>query len=157
MIQEIEQLCAETDGRFATDAELMFFQSYLQTARLRFALYQKIQQIEPQLIKSVLLQLQKKQPHALKINGADLTAKWQRDTVRLIRYAATATLTDDTELFEEGMLRWFQSIMKSFKAEQSCDATYQVMQTVLREQLTPAEADLFCPLIELSRVAMSPA
>ena len=155
MIQEIDQLCAQADGRYATDSELMFLQNYLKTARLRFALYQKLQQLEPQIIKSVLAQLKLEEPNALTVNGTDLTAKWQRDTVRLLRYAATALLTDDAELFEDKMLRWFQSIMRSFKADRSCEATYRVMQSVLRENLTPAEAALFCPLIELSRVSVS--
>lgn len=155
MIQEIDELCVQADGRFATDAELMFFQKYLKTARLRFALYQKIQQLEPQIIKSVLAELQEKEPQVLKINGADLTAKWQRDTVRLLRYAATALLTDDAALFEDKMLHWFQSIMKSFRAESNCEATYRVMQSVLQEKLTPTEAALFCPLIKLSQVSLS--
>lgn len=154
MIQQIEQLCVNADGRYASDTELMFFQDYLKTARLRFSLYQKIQKLEPQLVQKVLAQLQAKDPDLLKMNGTDLTAKWQRDTVRLIRYAATALLSDDADLFNERMLMWFQTIMKSFKAERSCEATYQAMQSVVREALTPEEAALFCPLLEMSRVTL---
>ncbi|MGF1459398.1 MAG: phycobilisome protein [Leptolyngbyaceae cyanobacterium] len=154
MIQQIEQLCTQTDGRYATDAELMFFQDYLKTARLRFSLYQKLQKLEPKIIQQVLAELQAKDPTLLQINGADLTAKWQRDTVRILRYAATALLSDDAEVFQERMLAWFQTIMKSFNAERSCEATYQAMQKVLRSALSPEEAALFCPLIEMSRVTL---
>ncbi|MEM9005614.1 MAG: phycobilisome protein [Cyanobacteria bacterium P01_F01_bin.86] len=154
MLQQLEQLCADTDGRYATDAELMFFQNYLQTARLRFLLYQKIQKLEPQLIQKVLMQLKANNPDLLKMGATDLTAKWQRDTVRTLRYAATALLTDDPDIFRDRMLIWFQTIMKSFKAETSCDATYQILQTILKQALTPEEAELFCPLIEMSRAIL---
>ena len=157
MIQQIEELCAQADGRYATDAELMFFQNYLKTARLRFLLYQKLQKLEPQIIQKVLTELQTKEPNLLMSKGRDMTAKWQRDTVRLLRYAATAVLSDDAEFFEESLLMWFQTIMKSFQAERSCEATYQAMQRVLREMLRPDEAALFCPLIEMSQVTLGKA
>lgn len=144
----------DTDGRYATDAELMFFQNYLKTARLRFLLYQKLQKLEPQLIQKVLAQLKTTNPDLLKMGNTDLTAKWQRDTVRTLRYAATALLTDDPDIFKDRMLIWFQSIMKSFKAERSCEETYQIIQTVVRQALTPEEAELFCPLLEMSRTVL---
>jgi len=156
MLQQIERLSAQTDGRYAADAELVFFHSYLQTARQRFLLYQKLQKLEPQIIRQVLQELQTKEPDMLIVNGQDLTAKWQRDTVRLLRYAATALLTDDEVIFKEKLLIWFQSIMKSFKAERNCEATYQAMQKVLKNLLTADEAALFCPLIELTRVTLGP-
>ena len=154
MLQQLEQLCMDTDGRYATDAELMFFQNYLKTARLRFLLYQKLQKLEPQLIQKVLAQLKTTNPDLLKMGNTDLTAKWQRDTVRTLRYAATALLTDDPDIFKDRMLIWFQSIMKSFKAERSCEETYQIIQTVVRQALTPEEAELFCPLLEMSRTVL---
>ena len=156
MIQQIEQLCAQADGRYATDDELAFFQDYLKTARLRFALYQKLQKLESQIIQKVLTELKSKEPDLLVINGCDLTTKWQRDTVRLLRYAATALITDDGDVFKERMLLWFQTIMKSFQAERSCEATYKAMQQVLKATLTPQEAALFRPLIEMSRVTLGP-
>ena len=154
MLQQIEQLCVQTDGRYATDAELIFFQDYLNTARLRFLLYQKMQKLEPQIIQKVLAELQTKEPGLLTINGQDLTAKWQRDTIRLLRYAATALLSGDAEVFEESLLMWFQTIMRSFQAERSCEATYRTMDKVLREMLSPDEAALFCPLIEMSQTML---
>ncbi|HEY9888663.1 MAG TPA: hypothetical protein V6D02_09705 [Candidatus Obscuribacterales bacterium] len=154
MLQQIEQLSAATDGRYATDAELMFFQDYLKTARLRFSLYQKIQKLEPKLIQQVFAQIQLRDPDLLKSGTTDMTAKWQRDTVRTLRYAATALLVDDPEIFKERMLMWFQTIMKSFRAERSCEATYQALQGVFREALTPEEAALFCPLLEMSRMTL---
>lgn len=157
MLQQLEQLAAIADGRYATDAELLFFQDYLKTARLRFLLYQKLQKLEPQLIQKVLSQVRMSHPDLLSNGGTDLTAKWQRDTIRTLRYAASALLTDDPDIFREGMLLWFQPIMKSFRAERSCDVTYKIMQSVLMQALTPEEARLFCPLLEMSRTVLGGA
>ncbi|MBF2036632.1 MAG: phycobilisome protein [Leptolyngbyaceae cyanobacterium T60_A2020_046] len=151
MLHQLETLCTVTDGRYATDAELRFFQDYLKTARLRFGLYQKIQQLEPQIIQQVLATLQAKDPMLLRMGTTDMTAKWQRDTVRTLRYAATALLIDDPDIFKERMLIWFQTIMRSFKTEKSCHETYLAMQAVVRKCLTPEEADLICPILDLSR------
>ena len=154
MLKQLTELCANTDGRYASDSELVFFQDYLKTARLRFSLYQKIQNLEPKLIQQVLANLKEKDPNLLKSGGTDVTAKWQRDTVRVLRYAATALLIDDPEIFKETMLLWFQTVMKSFKAEQSCEATYESLQSVVQSALTPDEAALFCPLLEMSRCTL---
>ncbi|MBE7383949.1 MAG: phycobilisome protein [Leptolyngbya sp. SIO1E4] len=154
MLQQLEQLCVNTEGRYATDAELMFFQDYLKTARLRFSLYQKIQKLEPKLVQAVLMQLKQAHPDLLVAGGVDMTAKWQRDTIRVLRYAAITLLTDDPDVFKDRMLIWFQTIMKSFKAERSCQETYKVMQAVVKQALTPEEAELFCPFLEMSRTIL---
>lgn len=157
MLQQLEQLSTQADGRYATDAELIFFQDYLKTARLRFALYQKLQKLEPQLIQQLLAQLKRTHPELLTSKGADMTAKWQRDTVRTLRHAAAAMLTDDPEIFRDQMLIWFQTIMKSFNTEQSCRETYKIMQTLMRQALSPEEAELICPLLEMSRTILGEA
>ncbi len=154
MLQHLHTLCAETDGRYASDEELLFFQDYLKTARLRFALYQKLQHIEPTLIQQILAELQQKSPDLLKMGSTDMTAKWQRDTVRTLRYMATAVLVDDADLFQERMLLWFQTIMKSFGAEASCAATYKTMQSLLSQTLTHEELQLMTPILEMSQAML---
>jgi hypothetical protein len=151
MLLQLSKLCADADGRYASDSELIAIQTYLKTAKLRFSTYQKIQALEPRIIPEVLETLQRADPTLLKMGGRDVTPKWQRDTVRTLRYAATALLTDDPEIFRERMLLWFHSIMKSFGVEQSCEATYRTLQDVVCKTLTPEEIELFCPLLEMSR------
>ncbi len=156
MLQQLEELSRNTDGRYATDAELSFFQDYLRTVRLRFALYQKLQKLEQQIVQQVLAHLKMKHPELLFVGNMDMTAKWQRDTVRTLRYAATALLSDDPDIFRDRMLTWFQTIMKSFKAERSCEETYRAMNGIVKSLLTPEEAALFCPLLEMSRNVLGP-
>ncbi|MDA0267617.1 MAG: phycobilisome protein [Cyanobacteria bacterium] len=154
MLSQLDHLSVAADGRYATDAELMFFQSYLRTARLRFGLYQKLQQLESKIVQEVLAQLKSRNPTALQVGDQDLTAKWQRDTVRTLRYAAMASLIDDPDLYRERMLLWFQTVMRSFGAGHSCNVTYQAMQVIVRKYLSVEEAAIICPLLEMSRAVL---
>ncbi|MEM9804716.1 MAG: phycobilisome protein [Cyanobacteria bacterium P01_D01_bin.56] len=151
MLSKIEALVREVDGRYATDAELVFMQDYLNTARLRFSTYQKIQKAEQAIIQQVKQKLKSTELHLLRRGKVDLSTKWQRDAVRGLRYCAHALLVADEEGLEENFLLWFQSIMRAFKARQSCDITYKVMQDVVRQYLTPQEAELFCPILAQAR------
>jgi hypothetical protein len=83
--------------------------------------------------------------------NADLTTKWKRDTIRVLRYSAIALLLDDPDTLRERFLFWFRTIMKAFGAERSCNLTYSVMQEVVRQILTPPQANLFCPILETNR------
>ena len=151
MLSQLNQLYTQTDGRYATDSELLFLERYLKTIQLRFSAYQKIQAAEAQIIQQVHAQLRAMDPGLLRQGPTDLTAKWKQDTLRSLRYAALALLIDDPETLRERMLLWFQSIMRAFGAEQSCNATYTIMQDVVKQFLSPAEAELFCPILELTR------
>ena len=157
MLQQLERLCTNTDGRYATDAELSFFQDYLRTARLRFSLYQKIQKLESKLVQKTLAQLKLTNPNLLMQGNVDMTAKCQRDTVLMLRYTAASLLIDDPDIFRDGVLIWLQTIMKSFKTENSYRETYRIIQIVIRQSLTPEEAKLFSPLLEMSRIFLEDA
>ncbi len=154
MLSQLQTLVREVDGRYATDTELMFLQDYLKTARLRFSAYQKIQKAEQEIIQQVKKKLKAADPQLLRRGKVDLSAKWQRDTVKGLRYCAHALLVADEEGLEERFLIWFQSIIRSFKAQRSCDTTYKVMQDVARQYLTPEEAELFCPILAQARAML---
>lgn len=155
MLSQLDRLSVNADGRYASDEELLFLREYLQSARLRFQLYQKLQKLEVQVVQTVLERLKAEDPTLLQVGGQDLTAKWQRDTVRTLRYIAASLLINDTEIFKERMLLWFQTIMRSFQTQRSCEATYRVMQAVIKRYLSAEEAELVCPILELSRSMLS--
>lgn len=159
MLTQFAKLSVNADGRYASDQELLFLHQYLQTIRLRLSAYLKIQAAEPEMVQQVLRQLKEIDPRLVQSDtiaagNGDLTAKWQRDTVRVLRYAAIALLIDDPEFFKERLLLWFQTVMRAFKAERSCNATYVVMQAVIQNYLTPEEAQFFLPLLEMSRLTL---
>ncbi|PSN20610.1 phycobilisome protein [filamentous cyanobacterium CCP5] len=154
MLNKLDTLTLSTDGRYATDVELQFFYTYLPTLYLRIRIYQKIQAAEKEIIQQVLKTLTATAPTLLWQNDVDLTAKWQRDTVRVLRYAALAVLTDDLELFQERLLLWFSTIMEAFGVRRNCKATYSIMQAVIKRHLTPQEAALFLPVWQLCYEAL---
>lgn len=154
MLTDIRALVQATDGRYASDDELLFLQRYGETAKLRIQTYQKIQTKEQQIVAEVLQRLNAEHPELLRWGGQDLTPKWQRDTVRVLRYGAAALLLDDIETLKEDMLVWFRSIMGAFYTQDSCNQTYTAMQGVIIQHLTPEELRLFWPILELCRVTL---
>ncbi|MGD1853470.1 MAG: phycobilisome protein [Leptolyngbyaceae cyanobacterium] len=154
MLSQLQTLVREVDGRYATDAELLFLQTYLQTARLRFSAYQKIQKAEKKIVQQVKQKLVVSDPQLFRRGKVDLSAKWQRDTIRGLRFCAHALLVADEDGLEENFLLWFQAVMRSFKAQSSCNMTYKVMQDVVRQYLSPQEAELFCPILSQARLLL---
>ena len=154
MLSKVESLVQIADGRYASDQELVFFQQYLASANLRLRVYQKIQQAELEIITQVKAQVQAQTPDIFQVSDHNLAAKWQRDTVRVLRYSAMALLLDDADRLKETMLLWFQTIMRAFGAQESCRLTYAAMQDVITQYLTGEELLHVLPILELSRVIL---
>jgi hypothetical protein len=51
----------------------------------------------------------------------------------------------------ERLLFWFQTIMRAFGAQRSCNVTYTIMQEVVKQHLTAEQASLFLPILEVNR------
>ncbi len=154
MLSQLEKLSMDTDGRFASDEELAFVDAYVQSFSLRLQTYQTLQLVESAIVQQVEAKMRSIDPMLFHSGKEDVSVKWKRDTVRVLRYSAIAMLMDDPETLRERFLLWFQSIMKAFGAEKSCNATYEVMQQVVKQHLTPQQASVFCPILELNRVAL---
>ncbi|MGI0487617.1 phycobilisome protein [Pantanalinema rosaneae CENA516] len=151
MLSQLQKLSVETDGRFATDAELLFVNQYARSFGLRLQTYQKLQAAEAVIVQQVYTRLQALDPTMFQVQQDDLSAKWKRDTIRVLRYSAIAMLLDDPATLQERLLFWFQSIMKAFGAQRSCHLTYATMQEVVKQYLSPVQASLFCPILEMNQ------
>lgn len=154
MLSQIQYFSQAVDGRYATDEELQFLSDYLQSFDLRLSAYTRLQGAEATIIQQVQTKLRSLDPTLLQNGSEDLTAKWRRDTIRVLRYSAVAMLLNDADWLRDRLLYWMQTVMKAFGAQRSCDATYQLMQEVVRQHLTPPEARLFCPILELNRALL---
>lgn len=154
MLSSIHTLIQNTDGRYASDGELQFFQQYLATADPRLSAYRKLQVVEPYLIAEVLGHLRSQEPAIFVCEKGDLTAKWQRDTVRVLRYCAIALLLDDFTTLKEQLLLWFQTIMQAFDAQRGCLLTYATLQKMVARWLEPEELVLLLPILEEVRVLL---
>ncbi|WP_223294437.1 phycobilisome protein [Geitlerinema sp. PCC 7407] len=147
----MERLRQEVDGRYASDEELKFFEEYIQTFPQRLSAYRRIQMTEAILIQQVQRKLRSQDPRLLRSGQQDVSGKWKRDTLRVLRYSALAMLINDPELLQESLLFWMQTVMRAFGAQRSCDVTYRLMQEVAQQHLPRTEAALFCPILELNR------
>ena len=154
MLKAFQNLSAQAEGRYATDAELEFATDYANSYKMRLALYQKLKELEGTFVEEVHQKIVAGDANLLQLGTKDLTGKWKRDTMRVLRYSALAMLLDDAEIHGERLLYWFQTIMRAFNAQRSCDSTYAAMQTVAQQKLSSFESALFTPILELNRVSL---
>lgn len=151
MLSQLQKLSCETEGRYATDEELWFIVDYLRTYRLRLETYQKIQTMEATIVQQVYTKMRSSDPSLFMSGEEDVSGKWKRDTIRVLRYSAIAMLLNDSDMLRERLLFWMQSIMKAFGAQHSCRVTYEVMQDVVRQALPAEQARMLCPILEINR------
>lgn len=155
MLSQFQQLSLAVEGRYATDAELEFIVTYVQSFALRAQTYTKLQELETKLIQQTYLKIRSIDPAIFNYNRADVSTKWKQDTIRVLRYISIAVLIDDSNTLRERFLIWFQTVMRAFETQKSCNITYQVLQDVIKQHLTPAQAELVCPILELTRLSLS--
>jgi hypothetical protein len=151
MLSKLQQLGTDADGRYASDDELKFMDTYINSFEVRANAYRQIKAAEKEIVESVLTKLQKSQPRLLATRGEDIQNKWKQDTFRVLRHSAMTVLLDDPELLRQQFLYWFQTIMQAFGAQEACNVTYLIMQDVVRSTLPKDVADLLCPILEMNR------
>lgn len=151
MLSQMNRLSLETEGRYATDVELQFVVDYVRSFAIRLHTYQKLQEIEPVLIEQTYTKMKTIAPQQFQSSSGDLSVKWKRDTMRVLRYTAAAVLVNSSDTLRERFLLWFQTIMRAFAAQHSCNLTYQVMQEVTSQHLTPPQVMLVNPVLEMNR------
>ena len=157
MLSQMNRLSLETEGRYATDAELQFIIDYAQSFPMRLQTYQKLQDLESSLVEQTHTRMKAIAPQHFQFSSGDMSAKWKRDTGRVLRYTAAAVLMNDSKALRERFLLWFQTIMRAFAAQQSCNLTYQVMQEVTLQHLTPPQVNLVNPVLEINRRSLGVA
>lgn len=156
MLSKLQQLGTESDGRYASDAELQFMDTYINSFDTRVEAYHRIKAVEQEIVEAVFKKLQASYAQLLVIKGEDMQVKWKQDTLRVLRHSAMTVLLDDPELLRQQFLYWFQTIMQAFNAEEACNVTYLLMQDVVRDILPHDVADLLCPILEMNRNLLRP-
>jgi hypothetical protein len=151
MLSELQQLGSNADGRYASDDELQFMDTYITSFESRVSAYQQIKAVEKEIVETVLAKIQKSHPSVLMAKGEDMQNKWKQDTYRVLRHSAMTVLLDDPQLLRQQFLYWFQTIMQAFGAQEACNITYLTMQDVVRQMLPKDIANLLCPILEMNR------
>jgi hypothetical protein len=151
MLSKLQQLGTNADGRYASDDELQFMDTYINSFDSRVEAYRQIKAVEKEIVATVLSRLQTSYPKLLFPKGEDMQVKWKQDTLRVLRHSAMTVLLDDPELLRQQFLYWFQTIMQAFGAQEVCNITYLVMQDVVKDMLPQNIANLLCPILEINR------
>ncbi len=154
MLTRLRQLSIAADGRYLRDEEMQFMDAYLASFELRLSAYQKIQEAEAEIIRDVEAKLRALDPYLLMRGVEDFRNKWRADTVRVLRLSALAMLLDDEQRYKERFLYWFQTLMRAFRTQRSCEATYRFLQEVLSKYLTGDELNLIKPILETNRTLL---
>ena len=150
MLNQLNRLSIEADGRYATPRELQFLKEYLQSIEQRASAYEKIKAAEENILKEVETKLEAIDPNLFTRGNRDLSGTCRRDRKILLRHLALTTLLGDRDRLRDSLLLWLQTILRAFKFQHPADLTHQVMSPVVEQHLTSQENDLFQPGLNLS-------
>ncbi|GAC1460942.1 MAG: allophycocyanin subunit alpha [Chamaesiphon sp.] len=154
MLTQLTRLTVEADGRYAVAEELQFLKSYFQSLDIRMSAYAKIRSAQEEIITKVEAKMRALDPTLFVSSAGDFTATWKKDIEQLVRYAAAALLFNEHDHLREGLLLWHNTIAKSYQFDRTCKTTFTVMPDVVKQYLTPEEAALFCPILELNYIIL---
>ncbi len=159
MLKQLARLSVEADGRYATASELQFLKDYLKTADLRVSAYKKVQGAVGKIIDQVEAKSKSIAPNAFstKVFHSDeknCTDMFRRDTTMILELSAAAMLIDDLDRLREGFLVWHRTILYAINVEYCTQVMCQVLPDVVKEYLTPEEADLMMPALGTSKAVL---
>ncbi len=141
MLKQLSQLTVDAAGRYATAQELQFLKDYLNSIELRISTYQKIAAQETEILADTA--------------GDDMSEICFRDLKDILRCSAGTVLIGDLDRMREGMLIWYQTIVRAYNYEQGAAYTYKIIQDVIKQYLTPEEAELIVPIFQLEHTILS--
>ncbi|WP_013320488.1 hypothetical protein [Gloeothece verrucosa] len=153
MLKQIANLCLESDGRYATAGELQFLKDYLDSVEVRISGYEKIRDQENEILEALDKTLLEHK-EACFVGTRDITTRIHNDMIMQLRHSAASMLMGDLDRIREAMLIWFQTIARSFAFQKQAGITFYLLQDVIKPYLTPQEADLILPIIQLDQVVI---
>ncbi|MEL6495387.1 MAG: allophycocyanin [Cyanobacteria bacterium J06623_7] len=155
MLNQLERLSIETEGRFATESELKLLKDYLPTVTLRLSAYQKISDREATIMDCLRLKMLQLEPNIFQTATGDDTALFQRDTKIILRSMIAAFLIDDLDRLRETILLWHRTITKAFKVQHIAALTYNTLPSIIEQFLTPEEYALILPFLRLNQAVLA--
>lgn len=154
MLNHLARLSVEADGRYASSQELQCLKDYIQSLDLRVSAYKKIQAAEAEIINSVEAKMQATNPNLFRKGNRDVSHICKRDRIDVLRYSATALLSNDLDRLQQNFLLWYQTIIRAFQDGRAAGVSYQIMQEVVKKYLTSEEAALLSPILGLNQVIL---
>jgi hypothetical protein len=151
MLSQLENLSREVDGCYASDLELQFIEDYVQSFGLRLQTYQRLQELQPTLLKQVYLKMQSQQSAGFTgQNDQELIEQCYRDLVYCLQLTAAAVLFNDPERLEKQLRLLPRMMMQPPEQDRLFHQVYGFLQELVPQHLTTAQADLVCPILRLN-------
>jgi hypothetical protein len=154
MFKQLTRLSIDADGRYATDDELKFLDDYLDTIETRVSTYETIREHEEQIIYRWEAAKRGIKQDVFHMGDRDVTEICRRDMTNVFRCSATAILFNDLDRLREGLLIWYQTIVRAFKYDKYTNITYAVIQDTIKEFLKPEEVELMLPALKLNHTIL---
>ena len=151
MLSRTQELLRNTEGRYATDAELQFLEDYAKGFPARLKAYQLLRKQERSLLQATYSQLRSRQPDLFPAGDKEALKKWQRDTIWVIRFSGLAMLLDDVDALRDRLMLWFQTIMRAFGTQKTCYHTYAALKETGLKLLGAEAGPLFVEVMESNR------
>lgn len=155
MFKQLTRLTIDTDGRYATDGELQFLQDYLASAEERITMYEKVREHEEQIIYRWEAAKRGVREDVFHMGERDVTEICRRDMTNVFRCSATAVLFNDLDRLREGLLIWYQTIVRAYNYTQYAKVSYLIIQETIKEFLNEAEVALLMPALKLDHTILS--
>jgi hypothetical protein len=150
----VTRLSIDADGRYATDDELKFLDDYLDTVETRVSTYETIRENEEQIIYRWEAAKRGIKQDVFHMGDRDVSEICRRDMTNIFRCSATAILFNDLDRLREGLLIWYQTIVRAFKYDKYTNITYAVIQETIKEFLKPEEVELMLPALKLNHTIL---
>nr|ADO84672.1 ApcA1 [Acaryochloris sp. HICR111A] len=155
MFSQFSRLIVEADGRYATDAELAFVKSYLNSAKQRIDAYESIREAEELIMDKAEECLEAQDPQVFMKGTREVRDICRRDRKSTLRYSAAAMLFNDLDRLKDSLLLWQRTIVHAVKDEQVSQQTWAVMPEVLREYVDAESVDLMMPALHLTQALLN--
>lgn len=150
MIKQLVNLTTEVDGRYATSDELQFIKDYLDSVDDRITTYRSIRDQEEKIVHRVEAGKRGVNDNLFKLGNSDCTWMCQRDMSNMIRCVSANMLINDMQRLREGMLVWYETIVRAFGMKRYSLHTNKILQDVMPHYLKPEEAELVMPYLKLA-------
>lgn len=150
MLNQLTRLSIEADGSYATEQELQFLTSYLESVDQRVISYEKIKNAEAEIIDKTKAKIDAQNPNLFIRGSKDLSSIWRRDITIVLRSSVAAMLINDLDWLRESLLLWHRTIVNANKTLDISQATYIAMSEVMEEYLSSAEVKFILPVLQLN-------
>ena len=155
MLTQLSKLSLNADGRYASDSELHFLDSYLNSVEIRIGAYEKMRDNEEKIIADWEIERNKIKDDFFYTANEYVNEISHRDISIILRSSATAMLINDLDKLRDGMLVWVQTIFKACGMNDCSKNTYRILQEIIAFYLSSEETKLILPALQLNQTVLS--